>query len=111
MSAQDTNPQLYHSDAGGDIVSLMAVRLPSSSSSSSSSGEHGGASTVGSAAAVYNALAKRRPDILRILAEHKFRWEAYVYLFPLFSFFFSLPLSLYFSSFDLIKQKGLRTPD
>lgn len=66
MSAQDTNPQFYHSDAGSEIIGLMAVSLSG----------HGGASTVGSAAAVYNVLAKHRPDILRILAERKFRWEA-----------------------------------
>ncbi|KAF1809132.1 taurine catabolism dioxygenase family protein [Eremomyces bilateralis CBS 781.70] len=66
VSAQDTNPQMYHSDAGGDIVGLMAV---------STSGK-GGRSKVASAAQVYNHLAKHRPDIARILAEHKFRWQA-----------------------------------
>jgi hypothetical protein len=66
VSAQDTNAQMYHSDAGGDIVSLMAVSLSGT----------GGASTVASSWQVYNHLAKYRPDILRILAERKFRWQA-----------------------------------
>ncbi|ETS86534.1 hypothetical protein PFICI_00362 [Pestalotiopsis fici W106-1] len=66
VSAQDTNAQMYHSDAGGDVVSLMAVSLSGT----------GGASTVASSWQVYNHLAKHRPDILRILAERKFRWQA-----------------------------------
>ncbi|KAJ5899908.1 hypothetical protein N7495_004652 [Penicillium taxi] len=66
VSAQDTNAQMYHSDAGGDIVGLMAVSL---------SGK-GGASMIASAGAVYNALAESRPDIVRLLAERKFRWRA-----------------------------------
>lgn len=66
VSAQDTNAQMYHSDAGSDVVALMAVSLTGK----------GGASTVASSWQVYNHLAKTRPDILRILAEKKFRWEA-----------------------------------
>ncbi|KAH8203492.1 hypothetical protein TruAng_002363 [Truncatella angustata] len=66
VSAQDTNAQMYHSDAGGDIVSLMAVSLSST----------GGASTLASSWQVYNHLAKHRPDILRILGQRKFRWQA-----------------------------------
>jgi hypothetical protein len=62
---------MYHSDAGSDIVALMALTLPSS----------GGESTVASSWQVYNHLAEHRPDILRILANRKFRWKAYV-LFP-----------------------------
>lgn len=68
VSAQDTNAQMYHSDAGSDVVGLMAVSLSG----------HGGASKVASAWQVYNHLAKHRPDILKILAERKFRWKAYV---------------------------------
>ncbi|KAH7140285.1 taurine catabolism dioxygenase family protein [Dactylonectria estremocensis] len=66
VSAQDTNAQMYHSDAGGDVVSLMAVSLSGT----------GGASTVASAGQVYNHLAQYRPDIARILAERRFRWRA-----------------------------------
>jgi Taurine catabolism dioxygenase TauD, TfdA family len=68
VSAQDTNAQMYHSDAGGDIVGLMAVSLSGT----------GGSSTVVSAGQVYNHLAQHRPDILRLLAERKFRWRALV---------------------------------
>lgn len=57
---------MYHSDAGGDIVGLMAVSLSGT----------GGASTLASAGQVYNHLAQHRPDILRVLAERKFRWRA-----------------------------------
>ncbi|EFX00080.1 taurine catabolism dioxygenase family protein [Grosmannia clavigera kw1407] len=66
VSAQDTNAQMYHSDAGSDVVSLMALSLP----------ESGGESTVASSWQVYNHLAQHRPDILRVLAERKFRWKA-----------------------------------
>ncbi|KAF5014380.1 hypothetical protein F66182_14657, partial [Fusarium sp. NRRL 66182] len=66
VSAQDTNAQMYHSDAGGDIVGLMAVSLSGT----------GGASTLASAGQVYNHLAQHRPDILRVLAQRKFRWRA-----------------------------------
>ncbi|KAH8649149.1 taurine catabolism dioxygenase family protein [Xylariales sp. PMI_506] len=66
VSAQDTNAQMYHSDAGGDVVGLMAVSL---------SGK-GGASTVASSWQIYNHLAKHRPDILRLLANRNFRWAA-----------------------------------
>ncbi|KAM0330682.1 hypothetical protein ACHAQA_003634 [Verticillium albo-atrum] len=65
VSAQDTNPQHFHSDAGSDVVGLMAVSLSG----------HGGLSTVVSAARVYNHLAEHRPDLARVLAEHKFRWK------------------------------------
>lgn len=57
---------MYHSDAGGDVVSLMAVSLSGT----------GGASTIASSWQVYNHLALHRPDILRILAERKFSWQA-----------------------------------
>ncbi|KAI8245087.1 hypothetical protein K4K55_003224 [Colletotrichum sp. SAR 10_96] len=66
VSAQDTNAQFFHSDAGSDVVGLMAVSLSG----------HGGASTVASAGQVYNHLAIHRPDIVRLLAEKKFRWRA-----------------------------------
>lgn len=66
VSAQNNDAQMYHSDAGSDIVGLMALNVP---------GE-GGESTVASAWRVYNHLAERRPDILRVLAERKFRWTA-----------------------------------
>ncbi|KAF5655315.1 taurine catabolism dioxygenase family [Fusarium sp. NRRL 25303] len=66
VSAQDTNAQSFHNDAGSDIVGLLAVSLSG----------FGGESTVASAARVYNHLAKTRPDILRVLAERKFRWRA-----------------------------------
>lgn len=69
VSAQDTNAQFFHSDAGSDVVGLMAVSLSG----------HGGASTVVSAGQVYNHLAVHRPDIVRLLAEKKFCWRAYVY--------------------------------
>lgn len=69
VSAQDTNAQFFHSDVGIDVVGLMAVSLSG----------HGGASTVVSAGQVYNHLAIHRPDIVRLLAEKKFRWRAYVY--------------------------------
>ncbi|KAI8305329.1 hypothetical protein K4K61_005391 [Colletotrichum sp. SAR11_59] len=49
VSAQDVNAQFFHSDAGSDVVGLMAV---------------------------YNHLAIHRPDIVRLLAERKFRWRA-----------------------------------
>lgn len=68
MSAQDTNAQHFHSDAGSDVVGLLAV---------SQSG-HGGVSTVANAARVYNHLAEHRPDIVRILGERRFRWKGYV---------------------------------
>ncbi|EXJ79036.1 hypothetical protein A1O3_08537 [Capronia epimyces CBS 606.96] len=66
VSAQNNDAQMYHSDAGSEIVGLMALSLPSS----------GGQSTVASGWQVYNHLAEHRPDILRILAERKFRWTA-----------------------------------
>lgn len=69
VSAQDTNAQFFHSDAGSDVVGLMAVSLSG----------HGGASTVVSVGQVYNHLAIHRPDIVRLLAEKEFRWRAYVY--------------------------------
>lgn len=57
---------MYHSDAGSEVVGLMALTLPDS----------GGESTVASSWRIYNHLAEHRPDILRILAETKFRWRA-----------------------------------
>ncbi|KAF2650043.1 taurine catabolism dioxygenase family protein [Lophiostoma macrostomum CBS 122681] len=65
VSAQDTQAQTFHNDAGSDVVGLMAVSLSG----------HGGLSSVASAARVYNHLAEHRPDILRIMAETKFRWK------------------------------------
>jgi hypothetical protein len=68
VSAQNTDAQMYHSDAGSEIVGLMALSLP----------ESGGESTVASISQVYNHLAEHRPDIIRILAERRFRWKGYV---------------------------------
>lgn len=59
---------MYHNDAGGDIVALMAVSMSGT----------GGESKVSSAGQVYNHLVQHRPDIARYLAEHKCRWQAYV---------------------------------
>ena len=64
---------MYHSDAGSEIVGLMALSMP----------ESGGESTVASISQVYNHLAERRPDILRLVAEKRFRWRGYVELFVL----------------------------
>jgi hypothetical protein len=59
---------MYHNDAGSDIVGLMALSLP----------ESGGEPTVASLSKVYNHLGKHRLDILRLLAEKRFRWKGYV---------------------------------
>jgi len=48
----------FHTDVGADLVGLLCLH-PSKS---------GGESSVTSAAAVYNAMLERRPDLLRILA-------------------------------------------
>ncbi len=56
---------MFHSDAGSEIVGLMALSLP----------ESGGESNVASIPRVYNHLAEHRPDILRLLAEKRFRWR------------------------------------
>ncbi|KAK1854845.1 taurine catabolism dioxygenase family protein [Colletotrichum chrysophilum] len=53
-------------DAGSDVVGLMAVSLSG----------HGGASTIASAGQLYSHLAIHRPDIVRLLAEKRFRWRA-----------------------------------
>ncbi|TVY37215.1 Taurine hydroxylase-like protein [Lachnellula subtilissima] len=66
VSAQNNDAQMYHSDAGSEIVGLMALNVPNS----------GGESTVASTWQVYNHLAEYRPDILRRLAGTKFRWTA-----------------------------------
>ncbi|KAF4903838.1 Taurine hydroxylase-like protein SAT17 [Colletotrichum viniferum] len=66
VSAQDTSAQFFHSEAGSDVVGLMAVSLSG----------HGGASTVVSVGQVYNHLAIHRPDIVRLLTEKMFRWRA-----------------------------------
>ncbi|KAF4626885.1 hypothetical protein G7Y89_g11270 [Cudoniella acicularis] len=65
VSAQNTDAQMYHSDVAADIVGLMAISLP----------ESGGESTVSSISQVYNHLAEHRPDIVRLLAEKRFRWR------------------------------------
>lgn len=56
---------MYHSDAGSEIVGLIALSLPDS----------GGESTVASISRVYNHLAEHRPDILRLIAKKRFRWK------------------------------------
>lgn len=61
---------MYHSDAGSEIIGLMALSLP----------ESGGESMVASIAQVYNHFTEHRPDILRLLAEKRFRWRRYTYL-------------------------------
>ncbi|TVY50738.1 Taurine hydroxylase-like protein SAT17 [Lachnellula cervina] len=66
VSAQNNDAQMYHSDAGSEIVGLMALNIPNA----------GGESTVASTWQVYNHLAEYRPDILRLLAGKKFRWTA-----------------------------------
>ncbi|TVY26050.1 Taurine hydroxylase-like protein, partial [Lachnellula hyalina] len=66
VSAQNNDAQMYHSDAGSEIVGLMALNIPNS----------GGESTVASTWQVYNHLAEYRPDILRLLADKRFRWRA-----------------------------------
>lgn len=66
VSAQNNDAQMYHSDAGSEIVGLMALNMPGSD----------GESTVSSGWRVYNHLAEHRPDILRLLAQRKFRWTA-----------------------------------
>ncbi|TVY35889.1 Taurine hydroxylase-like protein [Lachnellula occidentalis] len=66
VSAQNNDAQMYHSDAGSEIVGLIALNVPSS----------GGESTVASSWQVYNHLAEYRPDILRLLAGKNFRWTA-----------------------------------
>ncbi|GME63457.1 taurine catabolism dioxygenase family protein [Neofusicoccum parvum] len=70
VSAQNAAAQMYHSDAGADVVSLMAVSVPENS--------QGGESKIASAWRVYNHLAEHRPDILRLLGERRFRWRACV---------------------------------
>ena len=58
---------MYHSDAGSEIVRLMALSLP----------EPGGESTVSFISRVYNYSAEHRPDTLRLIAEKSFRWRGY----------------------------------
>lgn len=56
---------MFHSDAASEIVGLMALSLP----------ESGGESTVASISQVYNHLAEHRPDVIRLMAEKRFRWK------------------------------------
>lgn len=57
VSQQTTDPQMYHSDFGGDIVSLFVLGIPVS----------GGESLISSTYSIYNYLAQNRPDIIKIL--------------------------------------------
>lgn len=57
VSQQTTDPQMFHSDFGGDIVSLFTLSTPAS----------GGESLVSSTYSIYTYLAKKRPDIIRVL--------------------------------------------
>lgn len=57
VSQQTTDPQMYHSDFGGDIVSLFVLGVPVS----------GGESLISSTYSIYNHLAQNRPDIIRVL--------------------------------------------
>lgn len=58
VSQQTTDPQMFHNDFGGDIVSLFVLGIPLS----------GGESLVTSGYSIYNELAKTRPDFINTLA-------------------------------------------
>jgi hypothetical protein len=57
VSQQTTDPQMYHSDFGGDIVSLLVLGTPA----------NGGESLISSTYSIYNYLAQHRPDIIKVL--------------------------------------------
>lgn len=61
VSQQTTDPQMFHNDFGGDIVSLFVNEVPL----------NGGESLVTSGYSVYNELASKRPDLLNVLANEK----------------------------------------
>ena len=48
---------MYHSDFGGDIVSLLVLGTPA----------NGGESLISSTYSIYNYLAQHRPDIIKVL--------------------------------------------
>lgn len=59
VSQQTTDPQMFHNDAGLDIVSLFVLDVPKS----------GGESLITSTYPIYNELAQTRPDIISLLAD------------------------------------------
>ncbi|CCH44856.1 hypothetical protein BN7_4425 [Wickerhamomyces ciferrii] len=59
VSQQTTDPQMFHNDFGGDVVSLFVNEVP----------KQGGESLVTSGYTVYNELAAKRPDLLNVLAK------------------------------------------
>lgn len=58
--AYTTDKQVFHTDLGTDVVSLFALEVAA----------EGGTSRISSSWRVYNELAEKRPDLIRILAEH-----------------------------------------
>lgn len=65
VSQQTTDPQMFHNDFGGDIVSLFVSDLPL----------RGGQSLVTSGYTIYNKLAKTRPDLIKLLATKSWKFR------------------------------------
>lgn len=63
--AYSTDKQVFHTDSG-DVIALLCL----------SEAAEGGQSKVSSSWFVYNELAKKRPDLIRTLAEP---WPVEVY--------------------------------
>jgi hypothetical protein len=57
--AYTTDKQVFHTDQGADVVSLFALEVAS----------EGGTSRIGSSWRVYNELAEKRPDLVKVLSE------------------------------------------
>lgn len=64
VSQQTTDPQMFHSDIGLDIVSLFVLDVP----------KVGGESLITSSYTIYNILAETRPHIIKLLADPD-AWE------------------------------------
>ncbi|KAF8646251.1 hypothetical protein AX16_007308 [Volvariella volvacea WC 439] len=57
--AYTTEKQVFHTDQGSDIVSLFALEVA----------KEGGESFISSSWRVYNELAEKRPDLVKVLSE------------------------------------------
>ncbi|KAF8875077.1 taurine catabolism dioxygenase TauD [Gymnopilus junonius] len=57
--AYTTDKQVFHTDMGADIVSLFALEIA----------KEGGISRISSSWRVYNELAEKRPDLVKVLSE------------------------------------------
>ena len=57
--AYTTDKQVFHTDMGADIVSLFALEVA----------KEGGTSRISSSWRVYNELAEKRPDLVKVLSE------------------------------------------